>query len=418
MAGKMSGLPFEGSVRILVEGKQPERFLNLCEKQKIEFQEICFSEREGFTAWIGAKDFFRLRGPKKKTQVHIRILKKRGVSFALKKGRNRKSFLTGILCAILILFFLHSRLWLIRIQGNELLSTQELLKSLRQEGVYPGMSASAADGAAIEALLRKDFPQITWVCAARKGVGLSITIREDDTDAGDDPVQTFPCDLVADATGTIVKIVTRSGYPRVKPGDLCQKGDILVLGTFPLLNDEQEVLRYEQVHADADIWISQQLYYEKKLPLKMSCRLPTGEIRKSFYLHVGDTWIFPGIFRKNKITDPKPEDSEPVTWLTCRWEVPVFLAENLKLPFTLGKEKRIAYQNKTITLQKEEMEELLWRYVQEYEQNLMEKGLQISENNVKIKVDAHSGTSSGTITVLRKVGEEQPIQTEDGRKPE
>lgn len=408
----MAAPPLKGQVRIRVEGKQPERFLNLCEKQSIEFRDIRFCEKEGFTARIGAADFFRLKGPKRKTQVKIRILRKEGLLFELKKGKNRKSFLAGILCTILILLFLHSRLWLIRIRGNESCSTQEILKVLREDGVSVGINARDVDCIRVTELLRKKFPQITWASAARNGIGLFIVIREEARVLTEPPVPDDPCDLVADASGTIVSIVTRSGYPKVKPGDVCKKGDILVLGTFPLQNDEQEVLRYEQVHADAEIWISQELYYEKRLPLKIPCRIPTGEVREGFFLHAGKTWMFPGIFRRKKGREEGAGEADPVTWLSCRWESPFYLAENLKLPILVGKERQIAYRRETITLEKEEMEALLWKFVQEYEQNLMEKGLQISENNVKIRVDAHSGTSSGTITVLRKVGEERPVLRE------
>ena len=44
------------------------------------------------------------------------------------------------------------------------------------------------------------------------------------------------------------------------------------------------------------------------------------------------------------------------------------------------------------------------------EKNLMEKGVQISANNVKIEVDHKTCISSGTLEIIEKIGKEVPVE--------
>ena len=47
---------------------------------------------------------------------------------------------------------------------------------------------------------------------------------------------------MAERDGEIIKMITRSGLPRKKVGDLCKKGEILVSGILELKDDSQEVV--------------------------------------------------------------------------------------------------------------------------------------------------------------------------------
>ena len=65
-------------------------------------------------------------------------------------------------------------------------------------------------------------------------------------------------------------MVVRSGVPVKKPGDICKKGDLLVSGELHIMNDSQEIVRKEYVHADADIYISRKISYYQEFPMKLS----------------------------------------------------------------------------------------------------------------------------------------------------
>lgn len=104
-----------------------------------------------------------------KTHVRIHILEKRGLPFFLYKSWRRKCFLVGILLCALLLFWLSGRIWNIHIDGNVKNSTPQLLEFLDQQGVIHGISKKNVNCSEIAALLRKNYPDITFVSARVQG---------------------------------------------------------------------------------------------------------------------------------------------------------------------------------------------------------------------------------------------------------
>ena len=79
-------------------------------------------------------------------------------------------------------------------------------------------------------------------------------------------------------------MIVRRGIPVKKPGDSCKKGELLVSGELHIMNDSQEVLRKEYVHADADIFISRQISYYQEFPLKYRTEIPASKRKRMYSL--------------------------------------------------------------------------------------------------------------------------------------
>ena len=124
------------------------------------------------------------------------------------------------------------------------------------------------------------FPEITWVSARIEGTRLILNIQE-----GIIPQKTnsntSPCNLLADKDGVITDMIVRRGIPVKKPGDSCKKGELLVSGELHIMNDSQEVLRKEYVHADADIFISRQISYYQEFPLNNRTKSLAGKRKRN-----------------------------------------------------------------------------------------------------------------------------------------
>ena len=86
-------------------------------------------------------------------------------------------------------------------------------------------------------------------------------------------------------------MITRSGLPRKKVGDLCKKGEILVSGILELKDDSQEVVKHEAVHADADIYIKRQKAYYHEIPMIYETYEWTGKKKKGIYLKAGRFYL-------------------------------------------------------------------------------------------------------------------------------
>lgn len=70
-----------GFVRLSVTGEQRERFLNLCKSRGVMFRRIVQTGEKELLLTMRVKDFFLIGPLRRKTGVHIHILKKRGPVF-------------------------------------------------------------------------------------------------------------------------------------------------------------------------------------------------------------------------------------------------------------------------------------------------------------------------------------------------
>ena len=105
-----------GFVRLSVTGEQRERFLNLCKSRGIMFRRIVQTGEKELLLTMRVKDFFLIGPLRRKTGVHIHILKKRGPVFFLLACRRNKLLPAGVLMVIGVLFFLSGRVWNIHIE--------------------------------------------------------------------------------------------------------------------------------------------------------------------------------------------------------------------------------------------------------------------------------------------------------------
>ena len=304
-----------------------------------------------------------------------------------------------MIVAFLYLFLLSTRIWNIHVEGNVHNSTQSILNSLETMKVYHGMKREAVDCGYISSQLRKEFPDITWVSAKLIGTRLLLEIKENENYEQILDEET-PCDLCAKKEGEIVSIIVRKGIPKKQVGDSCKKGEILVSGRVPIKNDSQEIVRYQLVQADADIEIKYKMNYYQQFPLKYQKTVSTGKVRQGYVFQVGAYYL-----QMNQ--NLKKQDYNQIKQLQQ-----LKLTENFKLPFFYG--KSIAYQVRTkeAIYTKKEAEEKARQAILRTLETLSQKGIQISENHVRIEVNKTSCVTKGSLILIEKATDRTPLETE------
>ena len=385
-----------GYLRIQVTGEQQLRFFNLCKNRGIDFRNIQTGQEGIMTGSLKAADFFRLRTIRRKTGVHIHILNKRGLPFVIKKLGKHKPACISILAGICVYIFLSTRIWNIHIQGNVIHPTPSLLAFLKEEGVKHGMAADSLDCQELVEALRKKYPVIKWASAGIRGSSLVIEIREGENQ-NTETENSVSCSLMAEEDGVITRIITRAGVPLFQEGDEVKKGDILVEGRLEIKNDSQEVTGYEYVHADADIYVRCKIPYYEQFPVRYTKEIPDGKKQHRIFLRFGDLQL--------NLYGKKQKQQRRIIK-----ESPFYLTESLKLPVVLGILTFQNYKNTENSMTSVEAKTLALEHLQLYEENLMEKGVQISENNVKIEINYEVCESRGTLTVITKTGKEVPVE--------
>lgn len=390
---------FYGYVCICIKGEQLERFLNLCRSKGIFMQKICRGEEGQICGEISIKDFFRLRSVRKKTGVHIQINKKYGMPFFFWKNKKRKAFFAGIFLCMMVIFFLSARIWNIHIEGNTKYSTEEILEFLEKEEVMHGMLKKKINCSTLAASVRKKYPEFIWVSARIQGCRLILQVQEGEEEQEKKAVD-IPCDLKAGQSGVIVQMITRAGIPVKKVGETCEKGELLVSGELHILNDSQEIVRYEYVHADADVYIQRKISYYKEFPLEYTEEISTGREKRGIAVRVG-------VWNLNLYTLPGSD------WKLLQEEYPMQITENFFLPCSLKKIHLTEYKKQKNRYTKEQAEEFARKELVQYKKNLLKRQMQIEEVQISTKITETACISKGTLSVIEKTGVLQEINTQE-----
>lgn len=363
---------FFGYLFVEITGFSPERFFNMCSVHEIELWDVNNSGHS-YHFFMTVSGFRKIKPLVHKSKVRLRILKKSGLPFFLHRNRKRKLYAAGFLCFFLILYSLSHFLWDIEFEGNQRYTYDTLLRFCESEEIRYGMMKTKIDCDVLEESLRTEFPEITWVSARVSGTRLLVKIKENEVLSAVPVKDDSPCDLIAQKDGTITSMIVRSGVPMVKVGDQVEKGQILVSGTLPVIDDNETVINTHYVHSDADIRAKTEYQYNRKIPLFKQVNMETGSIRRGRFLKV---------FRISfLLIRPRPDGT---SWKQTMEENQLHIFQNFYLPIHVGKitaKEYISYERPYTEKEKKELADDMNQNIQK---NLMEKGVQILGNHVKI----------------------------------
>ena len=249
---------FIGYVNIYVEGFFIEKFINICKNRKIVLQNLHLENDTYIKARILKTDFREIAKIAKKTKCKIKIEKKVGIPFIINRYRKRKVFAVAILLISIFIFVLTKHIWNIEINGTEKIPKNEIVELLNDYGIKIGNLKSNINTQKICNLIMLERNDISWIGIDIKGTNAIVSIKE----AKEIPEiidKNEICNIVAAKSGTISKIVVRSGTARVNVGDMVKEGDLLVEGIM-----EGEHTGKRKVHAEADIYGKNCIIKEKK----------------------------------------------------------------------------------------------------------------------------------------------------------
>ena len=385
----------KGYLRISIIGYSPERFLNLCSHHHIYIWGLKPSGNR-YEMYMSVAGFRKLKPIIKKTKTKVVILKRYGLPFFLHKYRKRKVFFAGAVGSVFAIYLMSCIIWNIHIEGNFTRTDETILEYLETQGVIHGMRKSKLDCAKIVRDIRKEFHDIIWVSASIEGTRLLIqvkentdTMKEQEVNKGD-----FGTDLIASQDGKVVKIVTRSGMPKVKEGDRVKKGDVLVSGRIEILNDAKEVTEYQYQSADADVYIQSSFPYEDHISHIYEKKDYTDRKRTCLFVRMGDYILETGLLSKTY-------KNADIFMVENRCE----LGEHFYLPISYGVKTCKEYEWKKEKRSKEEIQFILTKEFQRFCKDLEKKGVEIVAKDVKIYNENQSASAKGKITLIQKAEE-------------
>ena len=100
----------KGYVRIRLQSRGPERFLNMCAHHNIPIWDL--QNRDGFYEMnVSVTGFYQMRSICRKTGSRVKIIKKYGLPFFFYRNKKRKAFFIGILAGFCLLMVLSQHIW-------------------------------------------------------------------------------------------------------------------------------------------------------------------------------------------------------------------------------------------------------------------------------------------------------------------
>ncbi len=361
-----------GYLYIEMAGFSPERFFNMCSVHEIELWKI-INTGHSYEFFMTLKGFRKIKPLVRKSKVRLKILKKLGLPFFLHRNRRRKLYAAGFCTFLLILYILSLFIWDIEFEGNRMYTYDTLLKFCESENIRYGMKKAKIDCDVLEESLRTQFPEITWVSARVSGTRLLVKIKENEVLSDIPAKDESPCDIIADKDGIITTMIVRQGVPMAAVGDQVEKGQVLVSGTLPVIGDNEEVMNTHYVHSDADITARTEYHIKRQMPLYRTIQMETGKKRNGRFIKAFQYSLM--------LIRPRPEGT---AWKLSMEEEQLHLFQNFYLPVYIGKIRGKEYVSYERPYTEEEKKQLAENMNDSYQKKLLEKGVQILENHVKI----------------------------------
>lgn len=256
---------FCGYICVCITGRQINRFLNLCAKNRIYLWKITYDVEHNLRAFLRFRDFYNLKPYLRKTKTKIRILSKKGFPFWCYRHPKLKWFFCFCFLFLCLVFYSFNFLWNIEIKGNSKVSTEEILECLEEHEIEVGLKRHTIDCSYIELILREQFQELGWVTVYLKDTRLCIEVKESLYDV----MEPFQIEenksyhLISNRDGKISSIITRAGKAVVKEGQFVKSGDILVLGQNEIYADNGEIKEILSLKADASVYA--EIYYDIKI---------------------------------------------------------------------------------------------------------------------------------------------------------
>ena len=380
-----------GYVDIVIEGYYIEKFINICNNEHIELWNIKRENAIKLHTSVEIKNFKLLRNICKKTNCKIKIEKKSGLPFVIKKYKKRKVFIIILLIIIMGIITLSNFIWNIEVEGNSNIPKEELISLASKYGLSVGQWKGKVDEKDVINKIRLERDDIAWVGIDIKGTNAIIEIVEADKKPEIIDEDEY-CNIVADKDAMITKVSAQNGTPLVKAGDIVKKGNTLIAGWL-----EGKYTGKQYVHSHGDIQAKVWYTTTEKIDLKETKKVETGNTENKYSVKINNFEI--NLFKSL----PKFQKYD-----TINENKKLKLFSNFYLPFEIVKYTYTEYEENTVVHSIEEAKQMgVDKAAETLKENI--EGKEILDKQVTVKQYNNYIEVQVTYEVEENIGVEEKI---------
>lgn len=381
-----------GFVDFRVSGRFPERFINLLNRRGLSYWDI-FPSKTGFNGKMYARDYRKIRPLAKKSEVKLRLLKKNGLPFVLKKYKNRRGLALGAVLGIALMLFLGQFIWDVKVDGISRIGENEMYTALADCGVKAGAFKAGLDTEAVERKIMLKIPETRWISINAVNNIAQVQIKEKAPKPKAE-IRSYPCNIKAEYDGVITKTVVYSGVSKVMKGSAVVKNQLLVSAVVQTSDDK---LSY--VHSSADIYADIFLSKNIKLNKNIEALIPKENYTEKSELNF--LWF--------RLPLRLSSSGSGIHADSFRTFCPLLNGVNLPISERVG--KRYCFEREKLTLSRASAEKILRKKLALFECFSHEKS-KIKSRSYKILESRGGFTLKADYTLNRNIAVRQRINVE------
>ena len=274
-----------GEVSCRYEGPFPERALNLCASHGILFWGV---EHPGATTLrfhVSRQDARRLQQLGEELEGKLTCGRGRGVPFLWGRMKSRTALWAAGIVSLMLLGVSSLFIWEVQVEGNETISTEQVLQALEQEGVGFGTFAYSFNQTELRNRMMLRLPQLSYLAVNVQGCIAHVQVRER-VNPPEMIASRQPSNLVARRDGLVTTVEALDGVAAVLPGTTVQQGQLLISGVAPSARSGVRLL-HGMGRVTARTWYDLAVL----LPLTAQKKCYTGEVQHRHTLILGQKRI-------------------------------------------------------------------------------------------------------------------------------
>ena len=261
-----------------------ERLLRRCADGGVALWDTRRTEELGMGFWCAVESIYTLRRLCRGANCSLRVVKKRGAPFAIRRLCARPVLIAGFGVMFALLWLMGTRVWNIEITSGGGTDTAEAAYMLHNAGLRVGMPIRAVRAHIIRNSVMEQSDGIAFLTVNMQGTTAKVHIFERSEVEFEKPPEI--CDVVSGLTGIITDIRIKNGTSQVRKWQSIYEGD-LIAGAE--MTDKHGIVR--QVRADAEIDVRSVYTRKCAVAKELFEYIPTSNTKKRSYLVVGNRSI-------------------------------------------------------------------------------------------------------------------------------
>lgn len=181
------------------------------------------------TAQIRRQDYRALAALCSKRGVSVALQHRQGLYWIGKTLLKRPVLLLGMLLLLMVLLYLPSRVFFVRVEGNSTIPANRILEAAEGSGIRFGASRREVRSERVKNSLLGAVPELQWAGVNTYGCVAVISVRERSITELSETENTVTS-IAAAVDGVVTSCTATSGNLLCRPGQAVKAGEILISG--------------------------------------------------------------------------------------------------------------------------------------------------------------------------------------------